>query len=149
MVDKRTLIIGGMVVALSIFVAIVAIVSAVYFVVQDFSDRTESAKRLGREFGNSADQKGCMTEGLKRSRTMTKYDIVKLVENGDFVEGCFETSRPTTDFCTSVPLFRESSEGQWEYKQCSESKMDPDKTGCKSIYEEHLMFCHRQSRSAQ
>ena len=147
MVSHKTIAFG-----IAAFVALVALAIAGlglagFFFYQNFSEKTEIAQSAGRVFGKTTDQKGCMTEGLSRALKTTKYDVVKLVENGEFVEGCFETSQPTADFCTNVPPLRESSEGQWEYKKCRESKMDSQTTGCKSIYEEHLMFCDRQARS--
>ena len=141
-------------IAIAAFVGFVALASAGlglagYFYYQSFSEKAAVAQSAGRVFGKTTDQKGCMTEGLSRALKTTKYDVVKLVENGEFVEGCFETSQPTADFCTNVPPLRKSSEGQWEYKRCRESKMDSQTTGCKSIYEEHLMFCDRQARSTK
>ncbi|MFZ1699565.1 MAG: hypothetical protein WBO10_07695 [Pyrinomonadaceae bacterium] len=147
MVEKRTLVIGGIAIVLIISVAVVGIALAIVFVFRDFAKKSEVAKSAGREFGKTTDQKGCMTEGLTRSRTMTKHDISRLVKNGDFVEGCLEGSQATEGFCENVPLFGDSSEGQWEYKQCRDSGMDSQTTGCKSIYEEHLMFCQRRTRS--
>jgi len=149
MVEKRTLIIGGIAAVLLVAIIFIAVVLAVFFSFRGLYQDSVAAKAAGRKFAETTDQRGCMAEGLKRARLTTKSDIFKLVENGDFVEGCLEASPFVEGFCDNVPRFRDSREGQWEYAKCRESKMDSQTTGCKSIYEEQLMYCERRARAGK
>jgi hypothetical protein len=95
----------------------------------------------GRELGKTMDQAGCMKEGLARSKTMTRFEISRNVDNQSFVEGCLKSSRPTTGFCNGIPPFWKLRDTEWEDQQCELAGQDYMRTGCVSVFEAKISVC--------
>ena len=124
---------------------IVGIVVLVRTLDTEESKRDYAAKESeGRELGKTLDQAGCIKEGLARSKTMTRFEIARAVENQAFVEGCLKSSRPTSGFCKNVPSFWKLQDTEWSDRQCERAGLDDMRTGCVGVFEAQVSFCRKQ-----
>jgi hypothetical protein len=106
------------------------------------SQREYAAKEAeGRELGKTTDQAARMKEGLARSKTMTRFEISRNVDNQAFAEGCLKASRTTPGFCDSVPPFWKLKDTDWEDRQCELAGLDSMRTGCVSVFEAKISVC--------
>jgi hypothetical protein len=130
--------------ALAVFVVcgIVGIVVLVRLVDTPESKRDYAAREAeGRELGKTMDQAGCMKEGLARSKTMTRFEIARNVDNQAFAEGCLKSSRSTPGFCNGVPPFWQLKDTGWPDRQCELAGQDSMRTGCVSVFEAKISVC--------
>lgn len=121
---------------------IVGVVVLVRLVDTPESKQEYAAKEAeGRELGKTTDQAGCVKEGLARSKTMTRFEITRNVDNQSFVEGCLKSSRPTPAFCNGVPPFWSLKDTEWADRQCVLAGVDNMRTGCVSVFEAEISVC--------
>jgi hypothetical protein len=134
----------GCVGVLAFFVVcgIVGIVVLVRWLDTPESKREYAAKEVeGRELGKTMDQAGCMKEGLARSKEMTRFEIVRAVENQAFVEGCLKSSRATLGFCNGVPPFWKLKDDAWVTEECARAGLDDMRTGCSGVFDAKITVC--------
>lgn len=142
MVNK---IVKRMIIGVVIAVALVVIVAAISLVIAfrkpgNSKQRSEEQRQEGVEFGKAADQKGCMTEGLKRGGKIGLLDISGQVENEFFVKGCLQTSQPTPRFCEGVPPGLKNILAEWDKKQCDKIH-NVSGPICEGIFKQQIYFC--------
>src|SRR5262245_48484634 len=106
------------------------------------SSVAEKAENAGVEFGKSADQQGCFNEALRRLAAANKtYDVIKRNETSLFLYGCFQTSRPTPDFCADAPKEDAFFAVQkWSQEQCQKIGAGTD-DACASLFTEVSDVC--------
>ncbi len=142
-------VVRNMIIGISIAVALVVIVGAVSLIIMfrksgTSKQRAEAQRTAGVEFGKSTDQRGCMTEGLKRGDKLGAFDISAQVENESFVKGCLETSGPTPRFCDGVPSSLDNIVAGWDKKQCEKSRVFGPI--CEGIFKQQIYFCAHRTR---
>jgi hypothetical protein len=142
MVNK---IVKRMIIGVAIAVALVVIVAAISLVIAlrkpgSSKQRSEEQRQEGVEFGKAADQKGCMTEGLKRGGKIGLLDISAQVENDSFVKGCLQASQPTPGFCNGVPSGLKNILAEWDKKQCDKIH-NVSAPICEGIFKQQIYFC--------
>ncbi|HEX6126704.1 MAG TPA: hypothetical protein VFZ23_15135 [Pyrinomonadaceae bacterium] len=95
----------------------------------------------GHEFGKSTDQAGCMTEAVRRSQSFGPVELGGAMGVSAFVGSCFETSRPTADFCAGVPSFWSPEASEWSSAECRKAGADPEKTACVHVFKRKHQLC--------
>ena len=102
----------------------------------------EKTEQEGVEFGRHSDQCACRDEGLRRLRAAAKRgNFIKHGEAQVFAYGCFETCRPTPDFCAGTP----KSDGfftvlSWAKEQCRIAGLSDDEA-CTDLFTEVSQSC--------
>jgi hypothetical protein len=91
----------------------------------------------GTEFGKTTDQRGCLTEGLRRGKKIT--DITTQAGNREFVKGCLRSSQLTPAFCDGVPSVLGKMFSDWEETECK--KIDTPTVACKDMMKEQILLC--------
>ena len=137
---KILLIVGGV-----LLVAAVVCAGAAKFGM-DYAEKriTESTaddKAAGLELAKTADQQGCIVEGLNRASPVPFTDLGAAIGLRVFVGECLHNAKPVNDFCVGVPPLLSLKEGEWTTEQCRRSGMDEMKTGCKYVFTEKHSFC--------
>jgi len=123
-------------------VCIAAVVGLVYYVSRGEKTAEYQAKQIeGREFGKTADQTGCLKEGLQRSKGIRLLDIHGSMSNEAFVGECLKSASPTPGFCDGVPPVLKFQDSEWERKQCEKSGLDEVQTSCTTVFHVKLEFC--------
>lgn len=136
-------------IGVAIAFALVVIVMAISLIIMlrkpgNSKQRGEEQHTAGVEFGKTTEQRGCITEGLKRGDKLGIFDISAQIENESFVKGCLETSRPTPQFCDGVPSGWKNIVAEWDKKQCEKSKVFGPI--CEGIFKQQIYFCEQQTR---
>ena len=94
----------------------------------------------GRVFGATVDQEGCLTEGLRRGRTISRDENGRFA-NGTFVQGCLEASKPVDNFCEGVPaVYDKAAQTKWVKSECQKAGQS-DNPGCTQGYNEKHTYC--------
>lgn len=137
---KILLTIGG------ILLVLVVVCGVVGKFALDYTEKrlTESAKPdmdAGALFARSTDQKGCMDEGLKRSRTIKLTDFGNGSSLNIFLEACLKEAKPTKDFCVGVPGYWSMKDGEWKISECRKAGLDEIKSGCSYVFQAKFSFC--------
>jgi hypothetical protein len=97
-----------------------------------------SARREGAEFGRKSDDQGCLAEGLRRHRE--RHGFGDAILNNLFLNGCFETTRPTGTFCEGVPRSSEMMESiRWRIKKCADERLSD--SYCGNLFAEVQKYC--------
>ena len=107
---------------------------------------TESTAKYeveGREFGKTRDQRACMDEGMRRSKSVGVIDMGAALALATIVDACLENSRPTPNFCDGVPSFWSLKETEWGKVECRRAGIDPEKTGCIHVTKRKHQFCSK------
>ena len=114
-----------------------------------FSGYAEQVEKDGVEFGKHTDQLGCLNEALQRLGAANKSkNIIKRRETQLFLYGCFQTSRPTPDFCANAPKEDAFFEVQrWSKKRCEELGAGDD-DACESLFMEVSDVCLGKTKKA-
>jgi hypothetical protein len=138
-------IVGVLVVIGLLGVLCVAVVGGfIYYVYRgEGSGDYEIREAEGREFGKTADQAGCMKEGLQRAKGIKLLEINRAISNQGFVEECLKSASPTSGFCDGVPGFWTLKDPEWTNQQCENIGHDSE-TGCGAVFQAKLDFCHDQ-----
>lgn len=103
----------------------------------------DKQKLEGVNFGRTNDQAGCLSEGLKRSKIVTLGSSLNdQIGLKYFLKGCLPESRPTKDFCETVPArYNLPVIDDWETRKCSEAGLSRINSGCTHIFAELINFC--------
>jgi hypothetical protein len=102
LVQTKTIVIGCLALVLLGGVSAACAVGGIFLL--GLNSEAEQAENAGVEFGKSTDQRGCLDEALKRLRAANKSgNFIKQGETQLFLDGCFQTSRATPDFCADAP----------------------------------------------
>ena len=134
--------VGCGVLVLGVIVIILGIVALNYFE-KTVGESLAAVEVEGREYGRKVDQRGCMDEGIRRSRSTGLLDISSGLALSAFTDACLETSRPTTGFCDGVPSFWSMKDSEWGAAQCRKAGVDPEKTGCIHVLKRHHQHCSK------
>lgn len=121
----------------------------VHFTVDDEFRRDENNMKIeGANFGKTTDQAGCLAEGLRRSKTVSLLSPFKDKNQlAVFVRSCLPESRPTENFCRTVPAsYNFGYIEKWKTEQCEKAGLSEESTGCAFVFEQHIQFCSRQSK---
>lgn len=138
---KRMLIGLGIGVVLTLIILVGIVVFMFTKSGKESDQRIHEQQRQGSEFGKTADQKGCIKEGLTRGSKIALLDISGAVANDYFVKGCLQTSRATPGFCNGVPSDFENVFSKWTEKKCD--TVDIPGPHCEGVFKEQIDFCHR------
>lgn len=104
-----------------------------------FSKHVEKAQAEGREFGASADQRGCLDETFKRKDALKDNgssidSALEQTRLEEFLAGCLEVSKPTKGFCYGVPKATEFTKTiGWAEEECRKIGRGNDDR-CPNIY---------------
>lgn len=75
----------------------------------------------GINAGKNLDEQGCLDSVLRKS--ISEFDFMARLKNAVFLEYCFQSSRPSSNFCDSVPSHEQFKEYlQWSVQQCAKWK---------------------------
>ena len=130
---KTCLIIGGVLVFLG-GLAVVGSVTVLYLnkdkIAEGFEELTDDMKvqmEEGKAFGTSADEDGCLQEGLRRIEGKGPFAAVGA---SLFLTGCFEEAGPSPGFCEDVPAESEIiASATWRNERCAAEGQGGDQ-GC-------------------
>lgn len=110
----------------------------------EFNDeRQASAQALrqqGQTFGKDSDQQSCLEQALKDVDDCRSP--ICMVDSGNFLRGCFETSAPTPNFCDGVPNYQEpisEDEKSWAKYGCWDINNKSD--GCRLLKRQQQALC--------
>jgi len=128
---------------LIILIAIVVVGGyfALNYIEARLNESVKPDEEAGTAYGKTVDQKGCVDEGLRRSRSMTFVDLNKGMSLNSFLESCLKNSKPVQDFCTGVPGFWDVNDTKWLVEQCHKAGMDEKKSGCIFVFQAKHDFC--------
>ena len=102
----------------------------------------EKAEQAGVEFGKSTDQQGCQDEAFRHLRAAIKsHDLLKGHEVSLFINGCFQSCKPTAGYCTNAP--KEDAffpKLKWSESQCVKEGFG-DNSDCTSVFIEVSNTC--------
>lgn len=107
------------------------------------SERQTSAlafREKGQSFGAQTTQQGCFDQALKSVEDCRSP--ICMVDSGNFLRGCFETSAPTVDFCEGVPAYQSKiteEEKSWARYGCWDIKNKSD--GCRLLKRQQQALC--------
>ena len=124
--------------------AIVVVVGGIFalnYVEKSMGEAYAGVEAEGREFGKTVDQRGCIDEGIRRSRSMGPLDLSRAIALSTYVDACLETCRPTAGFCDGLPSFWSMKDAEWSAAQCRKAGVDPEKTGCIHVLKRQYQFC--------
>jgi hypothetical protein len=139
---KIILIIVGILAFLSIACVGGFTIFAYYFV--DHEGITRNMDE-GEAYGKTTDYEGCQTKTLEMIKPLKGTEINELVKAEYFFKGCLETSRPTANFCDSLPNAFSDIMDQHRGKdaECARLGMAGSIT-CRQVIDEKLDFCDRR-----
>lgn len=135
-----------------ILIALAVVGVAGYVWVKFFSDawlaefndeRRASAEEFrseGQLFGKNSTQQGCFDQALKSVEDCRSP--ICMVDSGNFLRGCFETSAPTPNFCEGVPAYQTKiteDEKSWARYGCWDINNKSD--GCRLLKRQQQALC--------
>jgi hypothetical protein len=106
-----------------------------------FAESTKKVEIEGREFGQTTDQQGCISEGMRKSKTIGILDLSDSIALSAFTDACLETSKPTSGFCEGVPSFWSMKDSEWGAAKCRKAGIDPERTACIHVTKRQHQFC--------
>jgi hypothetical protein len=108
----------------------------------------DEALREGAEFGHKTDQQGCLDEALLRLKRATKANnIIERRNTGPFLDGCFQTSRPSPDFCPKQTKDHAySTVLEWTRQQCQKKGFAGD-DACQTLFINVWQKCSEKAKS--
>jgi hypothetical protein len=98
----------------------------------------------GREFGNNADNQGCVDETFLRYKKESP-GFFNALNYGQFMQACLEVSRPTPGFCDDVPVGEFMEMAQWRESRCRHYDV-PNDQKCGQLIMPEVMFCGEKKR---
>ena len=134
--------VGCGVLVIGVVVIIVGIMALNYFE-RTVGENLKGVETEGREYGRNVDQRGCIDEGVRRSKAVGMLDISAGLALSAFTDACLETSRPTAGFCDGVPSFWSMKDSEWGIAQCRKAGVDPEKTGCIHVMKRQHQHCSK------
>lgn len=125
-------------------VVLIVVLIAGFFAVRYLMNRVSADREEGKTFAQvqSIDQKGCISEGLKRARSIEFLNVGKGTSLSTFVEGCLRAATPNPDLCTGVPGMSITEKDAWITSQCQLAGMDKQKSGCFFVFAGKHNFCN-------
>lgn len=110
----------------------------------DFNDERQASaeeyRQQGQLFGKQADQQGCFDQALKDVEDCRSP--ICMVDSGNFLRGCFETSELTPNFCEGVPAYQDKiteDEKSWARYGCWDINNKSD--GCRLLKRQQQALC--------
>jgi hypothetical protein len=140
---KIALGVGCGVLALGAVIVLVGGYFAMNYLERTLGESVKGYEVEGREFGKTADQQGCMTEAMKRSKNVGLVDFSGAIALSTFADACLENSRATPNFCDGVPSFWSMKESEWGADLCRKASIDPEKTACVHVTKRKHQFCSK------
>jgi len=138
----KGMIIGGVSIVL---ILIVGIGLAVYWVSQQTGPlvaRAKDAMEDGVRFGGTTDNKGCVTEALRRYKKEPGFTAA--IASNTFMTACLKVSRPTEGFCDDVPGITEFMKtAEWQKDQCAREGLVKDAL-CPQLFSPISSYCERR-----
>jgi len=101
--------------------------------------RAKEVVTEGKEYGGHSDNQGCVDEGLSRYKKDPGFGSA--ISNSLFMNACLDASRPTPNFCDTVPKpteFMRSAE--WRREQCAHFDLSGDRY-CQQLFQPIQQFC--------
>lgn len=96
----------------------------------------------GQKYGRSTDNKGCVSEGVKRFKTDTS--LTGTISAKGFVSGCLQTSDSNPTFCDGVPgQFEFSDVARWETDQCRQNGLGGEQN-CPQVFAAVVEHCNKR-----
>jgi len=140
MVQTKTIVMGCIAMVLLAGVLVACGVGAIFML--GLTGVADKAEHAGVEFGKSTDQQGCEDEALRRLRVAIKnHDLIKRREVQLFINGCFQSCKPTVGYCADAPkqdAFFENLE--WSKSQCAKEGFGDD-DACSTVFMEVSDSC--------
>jgi len=110
----------------------------------EFNDERQTSaqefRQQGQSFGQQSDQQGCFDKALKDVEDCRSP--ICMVDSGNFLRGCFETSAETPNFCEGVPAYQEKiteDEKSWARYGCWDINNKSD--GCRLLKRQQQALC--------
>ena len=110
----------------------------------EFNDERQASaqefRQQGQSFGQQSDQQGCFDKALKDVEDCRSP--ICMVDSGNFLRGCFETSAETLNFCEGVPAYQEKiteDEKSWARYGCWDINNKSD--GCRLLKRQQQALC--------
>jgi len=123
-------------------IAVIGGILALNYIESRIDESTKQYEAEGLEFGKTADQQGCINEGLRRAKSATVFEVGDGLANLVFVEACLKQCSPTKDFCSGVPSFWSTQDSEWKIEECRKAGLDEQKTGCMHVFKAKHNFCN-------
>lgn len=100
----------------------------------------EEFRKQGQLFGQQSTQQGCFDQALKNVEDCRSP--ICMVDSGNFLRGCFDTSAPTPNFCDQVPAYQQKiteDEKSWARYGCWD--IDNKSDGCRLLKRQQQALC--------
>lgn len=137
------------VIAVMLFMAIVAIVAGVIYVAKNKDAWQAKGQEIiaeGKAFGNKTDNQGCIDESVLRYKQKSS-GVLHAFSTGLFMQGCLETSRTTPGFCDRVPVGDMNKVIEWRTAQCQHYDLANDANCEKFLFTHIVIFCGEKKRN--
>ena len=125
-----------------LLLAVIVIGAGVFYVMRNKDAWMAKAKEVaeeGKRFGETADNQGCVDEGVNRYKKAP--GITAVISNTVFMRMCLEASKPTPGFCDEVPRATEfMKSAEWRLKQCRQAGLQSD-SNCQNLFTPIQQFC--------
>lgn len=110
----------------------------------EFNDERQASaaefRQQGRVFGEQSDQQGCFDNALKSVEDCRSP--ICMVDSGNFLRGCFETSEESPNFCEGVPAYQaEISEEEKSWAKFGCWDIDNKSDGCRLLKRQQQALC--------
>jgi hypothetical protein len=113
---------------------------------QEYLEAGQKAIVEGKEFGQSADNRGCLSEAIARYKKSPGFGSAISVNL--FLKSCLKSSRPAVGFCDGVPRRSEFvKSAQWQLKQCAD--VDIRDSYCAQIFALVQEYCESEQTEPQ
>jgi hypothetical protein len=140
MAQTKTIVIGCVALVLLAGAVVVCAVGGIFML--GINAVVDKAEQEGVAFGKSTDQQGCQDEAFRHLRAaIKKNDLLKGHEVSIFINGCFQSCKPTVGYCTNAP--KEDaffSTLEWSKSQCVKEGFGDDHD-CPDIFIEVSNAC--------
>ena len=110
----------------------------------EFNDERQNAaaefRQQGQAFGQQSTQQGCFDQALTSVEDCRSP--ICMVDSGNFLRGCFETSAETPNFCEGVPAYQTKiteDEKSWARYGCWDINNKSD--GCRLLKRQQQALC--------
>ena len=105
---------------------------------EQWTDQMEATGDDGRAFGETADQQGCVDEGLRR---IEGKNSIQSISSIGFVAACLQTAAESEGFCEGVPEATSIFDSAlWPQQRCAEMETGNEQ-GCQSIMQVAMAHC--------
>jgi hypothetical protein len=142
---KRTKIILGSILAVVFFggfviAAVIGLLGYGFYKIGGLETvgKLQQANAEGSEYGKTTDHNGCMEKGYTLSVSATGVDLTA----EEFVRGCLNTSRASTDFCDGVTSVLDR-----EYFKVQCKKVGHETDACEESFLAKRNFCRMHEKN--